>query len=110
MLRIFCVSSPLIFPTPSYALTRAHMAMSMASVEVPPLPTSSMEMSSKGLSSVEESSHLACSQVASVRGLDRRGSRIDPAWSRHLQLQVCVVGRNHEFGIAWPSKYDVVGP
>ena len=31
-------------------------------------------------------------------------------WSRHLQLEVGVVGDCHEFGVAWPPQDGVVGP
>jgi len=34
----------------------------------------------------------------------------DVVRSRHLQLEVGVVGDCHEFGVAWSPQDDVVGP
>ena len=34
----------------------------------------------------------------------------DVIWSRHLQLEVGVVGDRHELGVAWPPQDGMVGP
>jgi hypothetical protein len=41
----------------------------------------------------------------SVRGADGD----DPVGARHLELEVGVVGDDHELGVAWPPQYCVVG-
>jgi hypothetical protein len=40
-----------------------------------------------------------------VRGADGD----DPVGARHLELEVGVVGDDHELGVAWPPQYCVVG-
>ena len=34
----------------------------------------------------------------------------DAVWSRHLQLEVGVVGDSHELGVAWSPQDGVVEP
>jgi hypothetical protein len=41
----------------------------------------------------------------SVRGADGD----DPVGARHFELEVGVVGDDHELGVAWPPQYCVVG-
>jgi hypothetical protein len=48
--------------------------------------------------------HVAFVRV-SVRGADGD----DPVGARHFELEVGVVGDGHEFGVAWPPQYCVVG-
>jgi hypothetical protein len=33
----------------------------------------------------------------------------DACWSRHLQLQICIVRDGHELGVTWPLEHGVVG-
>jgi hypothetical protein len=33
----------------------------------------------------------------------------DPMRARHLELQIGVAGDGHEFGVAWPAQYGMVG-
>ena len=34
----------------------------------------------------------------------------DAVWARHLELEVSVVGDDHELGVAWSPQNCVVGP
>jgi hypothetical protein len=43
-------------------------------------------------------------------GMAIRGADGDDAcWSRHLQLQICIVQDGHELGVTWPPEHGVVG-
>jgi len=48
--------------------------------------------------------------VALVGVLARRADGDDAVWSRHLELEVGIVGDGHELGVAWSSQDCVVGP
>ena len=48
--------------------------------------------------------------VALVGVLERWSDGDDALRTRHLYLEVGVVGDRHEFGVAWPSQYGVVCP
>jgi hypothetical protein len=48
--------------------------------------------------------HVAFVRV-SVRGADGD----DPVGARHLELEVGVVGDDHELGVAWPPQHRMVG-
>ena len=48
--------------------------------------------------------------VALIGMLERRADGDDTLQTRHLHLEVGVVGDRHELGIAWSSQYGVVRP
>jgi hypothetical protein len=48
--------------------------------------------------------------LASVGGLEGGRHCDDPTRSEHLQLEVWVVGDDHELGVTWPPENGVVGP
>ena len=49
--------------------------------------------------------------VVAHEGVRERAAHSDDAvWSRHLQLELGVVGDRHKFSIAWPPQDGVVGP
>ena len=56
---------------------------------------------------------IAALDFALVGALKGGADGDDPAWARHLQLEVGVVGEGHELGVAWSAQdgmdYDVVG-
>ena len=47
--------------------------------------------------------------VAFVRVSVRGADGDDPVGARHLELEVGVVGDDHELGVAWPPQHCVVG-
>jgi len=47
--------------------------------------------------------------VALVGMLERRSDGDDALWTRHLQLEVGVVGDGHEFGVARTTKDGMIG-
>jgi hypothetical protein len=63
----------------------------------------------------ERLGHYECLSVfdaldVALVGVAIRGANDDDAcWSRHLQLQICIVWVGHELGVAWPPKHGVVG-
>ena len=48
--------------------------------------------------------------VALVGVLARHADGDDAVRTRHLELEVGVVGDSHELGVAWSAQYHVVGP
>ena len=62
---------------------------------------SSTISSLKAASSLEVT--IAALDLALVGLLKGGANGDDPAWTQHLELQVGVVGDNHEFRVAWMS-------
>ena len=48
--------------------------------------------------------------VALIGVLARCADCDDAVWTRHVELEVGVVGDGHELGVAWPSQNCMVGP
>ena len=53
---------------------------------------------------------FAAFDLALIGTLEGCADGDDPAWTRHLQLQIGVVGDGHELRVAWASQDGVVGP
>ena len=47
--------------------------------------------------------------LALIGMLEGGADRDDPAWARHLQLEVGVVGDGHELRVAWTSQDGMEG-
>jgi hypothetical protein len=68
-----------------------------------------LQVGDEGLGFGEGLSVLHALHVAFVRVSVRGSDGDDPVGARHLELEVGVVGDNHELGIAWSPQYCVVG-
>ena len=63
----------------------------------------------EGLGLGESLGVLHALHVAFVRVAVRGSNGDDPIRARHLELEVGVVGDNHELGVAWSPQHCVVG-
>jgi hypothetical protein len=68
------------------------------------------QVGDEGLGLSEGLNVLHAFHVAFVRVAVRGSDGDDPVRARHLELEVGVVGDDHELGIAWSSQHRVVGP
>jgi hypothetical protein len=68
-----------------------------------------LQVGDEGLGFGEGFGVLHALHVAFVRVLVRGADGDDPVGARHLELDVGVVGDDHELSVAWPPQYCVVG-
>jgi hypothetical protein len=68
-----------------------------------------LQVGDEGLGFGEGLSVLHALHVAFVRVLVRGSDGDDPVRARHLELEVGVVGDDHELGVAWSPQHCVVG-
>jgi hypothetical protein len=68
-----------------------------------------LQVGDEGLGFGEGLSVLHALHVAFVRVSLRGADGDDPVGARHLELEVGVVGDDHELGVAWPPQHCVVG-
>ena len=52
---------------------------------------------------------FAALDLALIGALEGGADGDDPAWTRHLQLQIGIVGDSHELRVAWMSEDGMVG-
>ena len=52
---------------------------------------------------------FAALDLALIGALEGGANADDPTWTRHLQLQIGVVGDGHELRVAWTFQDGVVG-
>jgi hypothetical protein len=68
-----------------------------------------LQVNDEGLGFGEGLGILHALHVAFVRVSVRGADGDDPVGARHLELEVGVVGDDHELGVAWPPQHCVVG-
>jgi hypothetical protein len=68
-----------------------------------------LQVGDEGLGFGEGLGILHALHVAFVRVSVRGADGDDPVGARHLELEVGVVGDDHELGVAWPPQHCVVG-
>jgi hypothetical protein len=67
------------------------------------------QVGDEGLGLGEGLSVLHALHVTFIRVAVRGSDSDDPVRARHLELEVGVVGDDHELGVAWPSQHRMVG-
>jgi hypothetical protein len=67
------------------------------------------QVGDEGLGLGESLGVLHALHVAFVRVAVRGSDGDDPIQARHLELEVGVVGDDHELGVAWSSQHRMVG-
>jgi hypothetical protein len=67
------------------------------------------QVGDEGLGLGESLGVLHALHVAFVRVAVRGSNDDDPIRARHLELEVGVVGDDHELGVAWSSQHRMVG-
>jgi hypothetical protein len=68
-----------------------------------------LQVGDEGLRFGEDLSVLHALHVAFIRVSIRGSDGDDPVGARHLELEVGVVGDDHELGVAWSPQHCVVG-
>jgi hypothetical protein len=68
-----------------------------------------LQVGDEGLGFGEGLGVLHALYVAFERVFVRGADGDDPVGARHLELEVGVVGDDHELRVAWPPQYRVVG-
>jgi hypothetical protein len=91
-------------------LNRLHwLEVAGVTLHVWHLPGEAFQVGDEGLGLGEGLGVFHALHIAFERVFVRGSDGDDPVGARHLELQVGVVGDDHELRVAWPSQYRVVG-